>query len=354
MNWKTTISDQLEIDYPIIQAPMFGVGTPEMVAAANSAGALGSLPLGDLSAAQCIEKIRATKALTNRPFAANIFVNAIPEVTIELENQYENSRRYIETFAAAHNLHVQLPAFEEISITRYTDQVDALIEERCRIVSFTFGNLDEENIRKFKENDTTLIGTCTSVAEAVALEKSGIDIICVQGFEAGGHRGSFEAENIPEIGGFSLLPQIKAICKKPIVYAGGIYNAQTLGAAQILGAQAFQVGSLLLCSAESALMDFEKKRLLQAKPDEIVLSKNFSGRYARGIRNTFIDFSDKASILPYPYQNKLTAALRKQAKESLNVDFVSIWTGNSLPAFSTDSTSKILRDLIFDAGNFQN
>lgn len=75
-----------------------------------------------------------------------------------------------------------------------------------------------------------------SVNEALILEQSGIDIICVQGIEAGGHRGSFTNENIPQIGGLSLLSQVRDSVKTPIIYAGGIYNARTLLAAKTLGA----------------------------------------------------------------------------------------------------------------------
>lgn len=347
MNWKNEITDILDIEYPIVQAPMFGVGTPEMVAAAAKMGGLGSLPLGDLPTERGVELIFETRKLTSKAFAVNIFLNDIPALTEALKKQYDKARLYCEKLASDHGLDVELPAIESFKPTYYKDQVDALISENCEIVSFTFGNLDAESIQKFKQNNTIMIGTCTSVEEALMLEQSGIDVICVQGFEAGGHRGSFNPEGIPTIGGFSLLPQVYHAVKKPIIYAGGIYNGQTILASKVLGAKGFQVGSLLLCSSESALLDFEKKSLINAKEDQVVLTKSFSGRYARGLSNAFIKALDNSEyILPYPYQNKLTAELRKQAKKAKNIDFVSVWTGNSLPAFSEASTTEILLDLI--------
>ncbi|WP_262885035.1 nitronate monooxygenase [Elizabethkingia argenteiflava] len=114
-----------------------------------------------------------------------------------------------------------------------------------------------------------------------------------------------------------------------------------------LGAQGFQIGSLLLGSAESALRGFEKQRLTHLDKTDIVRTKSFSGRYARGIRNTFIEHVDLSKqILPYPYQNKLTTELRRIAKENNNADFVSIWTGQSINAYSRKSTAEILSKLI--------
>jgi len=347
MEWKNEITRILNIDYPIIQAPMFGVATPEMVAASNKANILGALPLGDLSAEKCIEAIRQTKKITDKPFAVNSFINTIPPITNELKIQYNNTKRFIEELANQHSLEVDLPEIEDLELTDYHDQIDAIISENCKIFSFTFGNLDQQSIEKLKANETVLIGTCTSVEEAKILERSSIDIICVQGIEAGGHRGSFTNEDISKIGGLSLLSQVYDAVQVPLIYAGGIYNARTLLASKMLGAKGFQVGSLLLGSTESALNDAEKTRLRNAKEKEIVLTKSFSGKFARGIKNVFIESLENSDyILPYPYQYKMTAALKKIAKANNNTDFLSIWAGQSLSSFDGNSTTKIIRQLI--------
>jgi len=347
MFWPDTISKKLGIKYPVIQAPMFGVSTVQMAAAAAKAGCLGSLALADLSADQSVELIRETKKLTDRLFAANIFVHYIPAVTDALKEKYSKTRQFIEQLARENNIEVQLPDLDAIGINSYHEQVDAIIQEGCKILSFTFGNLDDQSIQKLKENGVTLIGTCTSIYEALILEKSGIDIICVQGIEAGGHRGSFEAEDIPQIGGLSLLSQIYDQVNVPLIYAGGIYGSRTLQAVKDLGAQGFQVGNLLLASQESALLPFEKERLKKVREEEIVLSKSFSGRYARGVKNKFIETVENSEyILPYPYQNKLTNALRKAAKSLQNPEFVGIWVGQSIHEYSERSTEEILKHLI--------
>lgn len=347
MNWTNEITKKLNIQYPIIQAPMLGVATPEMVAATNEVNCLGALPVGNLSADDCITIIRKTKKLTNKHFAVNFFANEIPEMSETLKGDFLKTKQYLEQLASQNGLEVIFPDIDQIKFNKYQDQVDAIISENCKIVSFTFGNLDAPTIQKLKANDVILIGTCTSVSEAIILEKSGIDIICVQGIEAGGHRGSFEKGTLPAIGGLSLLSRVRDSVKVPLIYAGGIYDGKTLLASKIMGASGFQIGSLLLGSVESLLQEFEKDRLRNIKESEIVLTNSFSGRYARGIKNKFVEaFENTALILPYPYQNKLTAELRKKAKEAKNLDLVSIWLGQSINEFSGRSTSEIIRKLI--------
>ncbi|MDR0263564.1 MAG: nitronate monooxygenase [Sphingobacterium sp.] len=347
MKWSNQITQLIGTEYPIVQAPMFGVTTPEMVIAASRAGALGSLSLGDLPADRCSDLIRSTAANLDTPFAVNIFVNAIPELSADLHTQYNETKAFVEQLALEHDLEVALPALDSIRITDYREQIDAILAHSCKVVSFTFGNLDAQSIKRLKDNDVTIIGTCTSVREAITLEEAGIDIICVQGLEAGGHRGSFDEKPVPEIGGFSLLPQVKEQVRVPLIYAGGLYNGLTIHSAKLLGAAGFQVGSLLLKSKESALHDFEKKRLSQVQESDIVLTRSFSGRYARGIKNTFIEVLDASQkILPYPYQNKLTGELRKVARAHQKVDFVNIWAGQSIHAYSEQSTRDIIRHLI--------
>ncbi|PIF44592.1 nitronate monooxygenase [Chryseobacterium sp. 52] len=353
MFWTDTISKRLKIKYPVIQAPMFGVSTPQMVAAASGTGCLGSLALADLSADQSIELIRETKKLTDQPFAANIFVHQIPEITDALKEKFLKTQQFITRLAKDNHIDVTLPNLEDIKISSYHEQIDGIIEEGCKILSFTFGNPDDKSIQKLKENGVVLIGTCTSVEEALILEKSGIDMISVQGIEAGGHRGSFEAENIPMIGGMSLLSEVFDHVKVPLIYAGGIYNGRTLRAAKELGAQGFQVGSILLGSKESALQPFEKERLNQAVEKDIILTRSFSGRYARGIKNKFIEnLEDSEYILPYPYQNKLTNELRRISKTLHNTDFVGIWAGQSIHEYSALSTENILKNLIAGAEDY--
>lgn len=337
----------LGVGTSIVQAPMLGVTTPAMVAAASAAGALGSLALGDLPAVVCRDLIHQTKILTDQPFAVNFFAHSIPELSEELRTSYNRTRTFVQDLARKHGLDVSLPDIDTISLTRYQDQIEVILEEGCPIVSFTFGNLDPATVTRLKGNGVFLIGTCTSVAEAKVLEATGVDAICVQGIEAGGHRGTFLEGSLPQIGGLSLLAQVYDAVKLPLIYAGGLYNVRTIQAAYDLGAQAFQLGSMFLGSAESALQPFEKERLRNAIESDSCLTKSFTGRYARGLHTTFMaQMEDSGLILPYPYQNKLTAPLRQLARTQERTDFISLWAGQSLQPYREDSCTTIIKNLI--------
>lgn len=350
MNWSNQITDLLKIQYPILQAPMLGASSIPMLLAAQKANCLGSLALGDWDGEICLEKVKEVKTLTDRPFSVNIFANAIPEITDELREKYDRTKKRLEAIAFQLNWDVLFPEIDAIKPQGYRKQIEKIIEGNIKILSFTFGSLDRETIQLLKSYDVILIGTCTSLKEALILENLDIDILCVQGLEAGGHRGSFQENKIPKIGGFALLNEVSNQVKTPLIYGGGIRNGKTLLAAKNLGAQGFVVGTALLCSEESNFKPFEKQKISNLSEDEIMLTKSFSGRYAQGIRNKFINELENSNlILPYPYQNKLTQPLRDYAKKMENTDCVGIWVGQAFRNLKTTSTTEILRQLISDA-----
>lgn len=350
MNWNNEITEILKIKYPIIQAPMFGVTTADMVISASHMGCLGSLPLADISSDKAIELIDKVKNETDQPFAVNIFVYDLPEIDTKLKDNYKRVKYFIENLANHHQLEVKLPEIEDLTFNGYHDLIDVIICKGCKILSFTFGIPDTASIKKLKENNIILIGTCTTVEESILLEKSGIDIICFQGSEAGGHRGNFLSEKPTDSLGISLLAEVASTVSVPIIYAGGIHSGQQIINSKKCGAQGYQVGSILLGSPESALTALEKNRLKTLGDDDIVLTKSFSGRYASGIKNSFTHSLDETTnILPFPFQNKLTAELKKVSKANNNIEFVNIWAGKTAKNFSELSTQSILQILINEA-----
>ena len=350
MDWSNEITEILKIKYPIIQAPMFGVTTTDMVVSASNLGCLGSLPLADISSDKAVELIDKVKNQTHRPFAANIFVYDLPEIDQKLKDKYSTVKNFIENLANHHQLEVRLPEIDDLTFNSYRDLIDVVISTGCKFLSFTFGIPDAASIQKLRDHNITLIGTCTTVEESVLLEKSGIDIICLQGSEAGGHRGNFLSEKPTENLGISILREVASAVSVPVIYAGGIYSGQDIITSKKTGAKGYQVGSLLLGSPESALPEAEKNRLKTLVDDEIVLTKSFSGRYASGIKNTFTHSLDEtANILPFPFQNKLTAELRSVSKANHNLEFINIWTGRYARNFSEQPTQDILKILIEEA-----
>lgn len=347
MYQKNQLMKLLHIDYPVVQAPMLGVSTPEMAAAASNAGVLGSLAVGGLAPDKCRQLIRQVKALTNKPFAVNLFVYDYPETVSTTE--FEAMQQFLSKFCSDNGINYEMKKPDALPFYSYKELLPVLIEEQIRIVSFTFGILADEEIQLLQSKGILLIGTATSVAEACLLAEKNIDIICAQGMEAGGHRGSFLAgESLPLVGLLSLLPQVVEATQKPVLAAGGIYNKASLDAALLLGAQGVQVGSILLASDESLATETYKSAVLQSCAEDSILTRSFTGRWARGIPNVFTRAIEQSglSIPPYPVQNILTNAIRDWARKHNNEQFLSLWVGQHASKAQRKPTADIIRELL--------
>ena len=344
----------LKLDYPIIQAPMLGVTTPEMVAAVSNEGGLGSLPVGGLSPEITRELIQKTRALTNKPFAVNLFAHKVPTYN---DSELEPMRTLLMQLAKKRGYGLTAADLTDFKLYTYRDQVDILVEEGISMVSFTFGCLDRSTIQVLKNKGCTLAGTATCVEEALVLQEEKIDMIVVQGIEAGGHRGTFiDTVPLPRIGLFSLLPRIRSITKLPCIAAGGINSAQTIKAALDLGADAVQIGTAFIGTEESQAIASYRKRLEQAKDTDTTLTRAFSGRWARGIKNEFMEEIEAAGIPipPYPLQNSLTAKLRKLAQQAGDSGYTTLWAGQSAGGKAPAKAREVIRQLINEFERFYN
>lgn len=333
MKWQNHLTRTLKINYPIVQAPMLGVTTPEMVAEISNQGGLGSLPVGGLSPDKSIDLIRKTKALTNSPFAVNLFANFIPKPD---KQEFETMQNLLENICFQNGLSFKAQLLEEIKFHSYTEQIDVLLKENIPIVSFTFGVLNNEAVKAFKERGVILSGTATCLKEAKILDDAGIDIITTQGIEAGGHRGTFlDDDPLPMVGLMSLIPQLAAHIYKPILAAGGINDGRTIKAALLLGASGVQIGTAFIGSDESAAIASYKTALQNASDTDSILTRSFTGRWARGLRNKFITEVEKSGVkIPdYPIQGSLTSPIKTVAQEQDNKEFTNLWAGQS--AFKT-------------------
>ena len=333
------------VEYPVIQAPMLGITSPEMVAAVSCSGCLGSLPLGGLSPEKTAELIRKTKELTDKPFAVNLFAHSIPAVDKEVA---ESMQGYLYQLGMKYQIPFKQQPVESIQFHSYREQIDILLSEGIKVVSFTFGILDNITIHRLKQNHVILMGTATCLEEALLLDKKDVDIIVAQGIEAGGHRGTFVGSSLPQIGLMSLLPEIIENTSRPVIAAGGIADAKAIHAAFMLGAQGVQAGSVFIASNESLAVPSYKAVIQQATQTDTVLTRCFSGRWARSIRNCFIDEMEQSGLtLPdYPIQNSLTTPLRTTAQQADNKDFISLYAGESANKAQSKPVSDIISQLI--------
>jgi nitronate monooxygenase len=346
MKLFNSFTDRLHIKHPIIQAPMLGVSTPEMAAAVSNEGGLGSLAVGGLSPDATRTLIRKTRSLTNKPFAVNMFVHEIPLLE---DSDLQPMRELILKLASDKGYSLNASDLSSFTLYTYRDQVDILIEENINIISFTFGHPDGETLKKFKDNNSILIGTATCLEEALILQDQGTDMITAQGIEAGGHRGTFlDSIPLPHVGLISLLSQMSQKIKVPIIAAGGINSGRAIKAALDLGAVAAQIGTAFIGTDESIAIPSYKQRVSQSTDTDSSLTRAFSGRWARGIRNTFMNEIENPNITipPYPYQNSLTTMFRKLAQQHDNADFTNLWAGQSCGPQKFKTTRDVFLDLV--------
>lgn len=332
-------ADLLGIEHPIIQAPMAaGPSPPELVAAVSNAGALGSLGVGYLSPEQVESEIRKIKTLTNKPYSVNLFVPEHQEIKDIDDRVLEKLAEFSKQLEADT---AQIPG-----ATSYTfeDQLAVVLDNNVPIFSFTFGIPETRFIQMLLDNGTTVVGTATCVEEGVMLQEAGCSAIVAQGSEAGGHRGSFgPMSGTPMIGGLALIPQLVSNVNIPVIASGGIMDGRGIAAAFALGASAVQMGTAFLSCKEANLPKPWLDSLLDSNDMSTVMTKTFTGKYARGIKNRFIEemTSLEAVLSPYPIQNYLTRQIRNAAKEKGDAEYMSMWAGQG-SALSRKSTAKEL------------
>lgn len=336
------------IEHPIIQAPMAGgPTTPELVAAVSNAGGLGSFAAAVLSPSAILEGIARVRALTSRPFNVNLFLLREARPTPEA---LAAAHARLDPYRASLGLG---PGRTPAAFAEDQDaQLDAVLSLAPPVVSFAFDVLDAATVRRFKRAGSMVVGTATTVAEARVWEAAGADAICAQGAEAGGHRGTFLGDaDRSAIGVMTLIPQMVAAVKVPVIAAGGIMNGRGIAAALVLGAQAVQLGTAFLCCPESGASEPWKRALLAARDDSTRLTRAFSGRPARAIVNAFMDemqpFEDEVPI--YPVQNALTGELRRAAAVQGRADLMSLYAGQGAalmrPMPAADLVRTVAREL---------
>jgi nitronate monooxygenase len=311
--WPSTrVSGLLGTRYPLVQAPITPFATPELVAAVSEAGALGSLGAAMLGPDALRDAIRAIRSLTDRPFAVNLFAPVgRPEVDpAALDVMQRELGRYRDELGLprAEGLQPAPPAPVET-------QLEVVAAERVPVFSFTFGIPE---LAALRDAGTVLLGTATTVAEAVQLERAGVDIVVAQGFEAGGHRGTFLGPfESGFIGGIALVPQMVDAIKVPVILAGGIMDGRGIAAALALGAEGAQLGTAFLAAEEATTPEPYRRLIAEADETRTAVTSVYTGRPARAVRTRLIEHLETADaeILPFPVQGTLLVDIRKAAAE---------------------------------------
>ncbi|RDV08518.1 2-nitropropane dioxygenase [Arthrobacter sp. RT-1] len=339
-------TDLLGIDVPVILGPFGGASSVQLTAAVSDGGGLGSYGLYGYDG-EAIQRTAADlRAATAKPFALNLWVPTGSEATSVPQADFD---RYVDGLKPYfEELGIPLPQMPARYLADYGEQVEATLEARPAVVSFVFGVPAPEVVEEAHRRGIKVLGTATTVDEAVALEEGGVDAVVASGMESGGHRVSFlKPAEESLVGTFALIPQVADAVAIPVVAAGGIADRRGYAAARALGADAVQVGTAFLATRESAAVPAYRAVLRSPAAGHTVLTRAMSGRLARGIPNRVItELADSPFVAPFPVQNWLTGRFRPEAAAQGKTELMSLWAGQSARLIRHDTAADVLAELL--------
>lgn len=333
MRSRSPLLQRIGIDLPIIQAPMAGVSTPAMAAAVSRSGALGSIGIGAVDALAARRMIDAVRAETSAPFNVNVFCHRPAVANAAVEAAW--IARLAPEFAAFGALPPR--ALSEIYRSFVVDDamLDLLAEIRPPVVSFHFGLPGEAAIRTLRRAGSVLLASATNLDEARQIEDAGLDAIVAQGWEAGGHRGSFDPDRPDDrLGTIALTRLLVRNVRVPVVAAGGIMDGAGIAAVLALGAAAAQLGTAFVACDESMADAGHRAALGGDGARHTVMTRVISGRPARCLGNRFtrLGLEDRDVDVPaYPIAYDLGKALHAAAKARGELGFGAQWAGQGAP-----------------------
>ncbi len=348
VDWnRNRLTAKLGIEYPIIQGPLGGLSTQRLTAAVSNFGGLGSFGAHGLAPEAIKDVIAQIRSLTSKPFAMNLWVSMEDQgARASDENGFNRSLAPLAEHLSA--LGAPRPAYKPYSPVRFEDQARVLLDANVPVFSFIYGIPPREILEECRAKGIVTIGAATIPDEAAALRDAGVDAIAASGFEAGGHRGSFlRAAEDSLTGTFSLVPQVVDIVDVPVIAAGGIGDARGVIAALALGAEAVQLGTAFLACGESGAPRLHRETLLKKEAGHTALTRGFTGRLARGIRNGLMDAVNRegAEILPYPLQRGLVRNVSIAAEAAGRSDLLPMWAGQSAGLSACTDVSAFLKAL---------
>jgi nitronate monooxygenase len=324
---------------PIIQAPMAGgPSTPELTAAVARAGGFGFVAAGYLTPDQLVRRIAETQTLTDAPFGVNLFSPSPPSDPGPIRG-YANR---IQPESDRLGVPLGEPRWDDDA---FGDKVAIVAAAGVSMASFTFGCPDPEAVERLHGAGCRVAVTVTSPAEAQRADGAGADLLIVQGTEAGGHQATFLdlAPNTRPL--TSLLEEVAGSTAIPLIGSGGIMTGARIAEVLQLGAIGVQLGTVFLCADEAGTSAVYRQALLDRLYGETVVTRAFSGHFARGLANEFaVRYSDDAPV-GYPEIHHLTRPLRAAATQAGDPTTPNFWAGQGWKAVASEPTATIMARL---------
>ena len=255
---KTRLTELLHIEFPVMLAGMGGVAYSHLAAAVSNAGGYGCLGASTMNGEQLASEIASTRQLTTRPFGVDL-LTAFPDTLVRnVELLIEGGAS---TFVAG------------LGVPRH-------VVDLCH------------------RHQVLVISMCGKVVHAKRALDAGCDVVVAQGTEAGGHTGT--------VATMPLVPLIVDAVGGaiPVVAAGGIFDGRGLAAALALGADGVWMGTRFIATLEARAVAGFKEGILASGADGTVVSRAYSGKTMRVLRNDTTDRyeADPSLLRPFPEQ----------------------------------------------------
>ncbi|MCK5366550.1 MAG: nitronate monooxygenase [Gammaproteobacteria bacterium] len=342
------ILDLLDIEHPIVLAPMAAVSNAELVGLVSEAGGLGSYGAAGDRPDRLRTTVQTIRQRTNRAFNINLFSS-------RAENYDRDARsgpRLAERLEAYHaELGLGPVPDPRALFGPVEEQFDVLIEEGVPIISFHFG-VDAHLVAGAHEAGTKVLCSATTVAEAKELEDIGVDAVIAQGSEAGGHRGTFTVDYRQAlIGTMALVPQIVDAVSVPVIAAGGIADGRGIAAAFALGASGVQMGTAFLSCPEAKVSEMHRNALRHAGDQDTRLTRAFSGRPARARNTRYIDAmaEHRRPVPAFPRMYGFTNPLRQAAAAEDDPNFQFLLYGQAAALNRELPAAELVETLVAEA-----
>ena len=340
------LTETLGIQVPIVLGPFGGLSSAQLAALVSERGGLGSYGLYGYPPDRIAATAAELRAATPRTFALNLWLpSEEPGIAAEQPESFAASAELLRPLFEEVGL--EPPARPESFLPDFDAQLDAVLEARPRVVSFVFGVPSSRTVARLHGVGAAVVGTATTVDEAVALERGGVDAVVATGSEAGGHRVSFlrpAEESL--VGTFALIPQAVDAVRIPVIAAGGISDRRGVAAAFALGASGVQVGTAFLRTRQSAAPASHRRAIPGTAPEDTVLTRAMSGRLARGRPNRMVRIIEAGGrIAPFPVQNWLTGRIRAAAATQDAGELLSLWMGQAARLATLDDADAVFAEL---------